>query len=122
MTGSKRPLAGRFILIIEDEPFIALEVQAAFVAVGARTASATGIRKAIQMIGNGDLSAAVVDISLGSDDCSAVCKRLSEGAIPFVFYTGHVRAGVLMKWPEAPVLTKLADKGRVVEVVAGVLR
>jgi hypothetical protein len=32
-----------------------------------------------------------------------------------------VRADILLKWPNAPVLTKLADKERVVEVVAGVL-
>jgi hypothetical protein len=28
----------------------------------------------------------------------------------------------MLKWPNAPVLTKLADKERIVEVVAGVLR
>jgi hypothetical protein len=27
----------------------------------------------------------------------------------------------LRKWPDAPILTKLADKQRIVEVVAGVL-
>jgi hypothetical protein len=32
------------------------------------------------------------------------------------------RSAILLKWPSAPVLTKLADKERVVQVVAGVLR
>jgi hypothetical protein len=39
-----------------------------------------------------------------------------------VFYTGDARAEILQKWPDAPILTKLADKQRIVEVVAGVLR
>ena len=32
------------------------------------------------------------------------------------------RSAILLKWPSAPVLTKLADKERIVQVVAGVLR
>jgi hypothetical protein len=51
-----------------------------------------------------------------------VCERLSRNGIPFVFYTGDARSGILLKWPSAPVLTKLADKERIVQVVAGVLR
>jgi CheY-like chemotaxis protein len=118
-----RALAGRSILIVEDEPLIALEVHAAFSAAGASIMSAADSREALRMISLPDLSAAVVDINLGrGDDCSAVCKRLSDRSIPFVFYTGDVRADILLKWPNAPVLTKLADKERVVEVVAGVLR
>jgi CheY-like chemotaxis protein len=116
-------LAGRSILIVEDEPLIALEVHAAFRAAGASIISAADSKEALRMIGLPDLSAAVVDINLGDgDDCSAVCKRLSERGIPFVFYTGEARADILRKWPDAPVLTKLADKQRIVEVVAGVLR
>jgi CheY-like chemotaxis protein len=102
---------------------IALGVHAAFRAAGASIISAADSREALRMIGLPDLSAAVVDINLGGgDDCSAVCKRLSDRRIPFVFYTGDARADILLKWPDAPVLTKLADKERVVGVVAGVLR
>jgi len=74
------------------------------------------------MISLPGLSAAVVDMNLGENDCSDVCKRLSDSGIPFVFYTGDARADILQKWPDAPILTKLADKQRMVEVVAGVLR
>ena len=116
-------LAGRSILIVEDEPLIALEVHAAFRAAGASIISAADSKEALRMIGLPDLSAAVVDINLGDgDDCSAVCKRLSERGIPFVFHTGDARADILRKWPDAPILTKLVDKQRIVEVVAGVLR
>jgi CheY-like chemotaxis protein len=116
-----RALAGRWILIVEDEALIALEVRAAFSAAGASIISAADSREALRTIGLPALSAAVVDINLGGgDDCSAVCKRLSDMRIPFVFYTGDARADILLKWPDAPVLTKLADKERVVAVVAGV--
>jgi CheY-like chemotaxis protein len=119
---TNRALAGRRILIVEDEPLIALEVHSAFNAAGASIMSAADSREALRMISLPDLSAAVVDINLGrGDDCSAVCKRLSDRRIPFVFYTGEARADIMLKWPHAPVLTKLADKERVVKVVAGML-
>ena len=117
-----RDLAGRSVLIVEDEPLIALEVHAAFNAAGASIISAADTQEALRMINAPSLSAAVVDINLGRGDCSAVCERLSRNGIPFVFYTGDARADILLKWPGAPILTKLADKERIVEVVAGALR
>jgi CheY-like chemotaxis protein len=123
MNRPNRTLAGRTILIVEDEPLIALEVQSAFSAAGANIMSAADSSEALRMLSSSDPSAAVVDINLGrGDDCSAVCKRLSDRRIPFVFFTGDARADILLKWPDAPLLTKLADKQRVVEVVAGALR
>ena len=122
MNLTSRPLAGHSILIVEDEPLIALEVHAAFRATGASIVSAANTREALRTISLPDLSAAVVDINLGGGDCSLVCKRLSERGIPFVFYTGDARADILRQWPAAPVLTKLADKERVVRTVAGILR
>ena len=115
-------LAGRSILIVEDEPLIALEVHAAFNAAGASIVCAANRKEALRIISLPGLSAAVVDMNLGEHDCSDVCKRLSDSGIPFVFYTGDARADILQKWPDAPILTKLADKQRIVEVVAGVLR
>ena len=115
-------LAGRSILIVEDEPLIALDIHAAFSAAGANIVSASDNREALRLIGSPDLSAAVVDIALGAEDCCRVCKRLADSGVPFVFYTGEARTEVLRQWPKAPVLTKLANARRVVEVVAGVLR
>lgn len=123
MSRPDTPLCGRAILIVEDEPLITLEVHAAFSAAGASIVSASDGAEALRMIDSPDLSAAVVDINLSNGtDCSAVCKRLSDLGIPFVFYTGDARPDILQMWPKAPVLTKLADKQRVVETVAGVLR
>jgi hypothetical protein len=51
-----------------------------------------------------------------------VCERLAEAGIPFVFYTGDARPGILRKWSAAPILTKLVDKKRIVEVIAGIVR
>jgi DNA-binding response OmpR family regulator len=117
-----RVLAGRSILIVEDECLIASELHAAFSAAGANVASASDVQAALRMINVPGLSAALVDINLGHADCSAVCESLTREGVPFVFFTGEARPDILLKWPDAPVLTKLADRRRVVEVVAGVIR
>jgi DNA-binding response OmpR family regulator len=77
MNRPNRTLAGRTILIVEDEPLIALEVQSAFSAAGASIMSAADSSEALRMLSSHDPSAAVVDINLGrGEDCSTVCKRL----------------------------------------------
>jgi CheY-like chemotaxis protein len=43
-------LAGRSVLIVEDEPLIALEVHAAFNAAGARIISAADTQEALRMV------------------------------------------------------------------------
>lgn len=78
-----RPLSGRSILIVEDEPLIALEIHAAFNAAGASITSAADTQEALRMIDVPGLSAAVVDINLGRADCSVVCERLSRNGTPF---------------------------------------
>jgi DNA-binding response OmpR family regulator len=74
MSANRRVLYGRTILIVEDEPLIALEVHAAFRAAGASIEAAAHSSEALEMINSSDLSAAVVVIVLGrGEDCSAVC-------------------------------------------------
>jgi CheY-like chemotaxis protein len=119
MSSSGGSLSGRSILIVEDEPLVALDVRAAFSAAGASVLSAASCSEALRLVNTPGLSAAIVDINLGhGEDCSAVCERLSERGIPFVFFTGEVRPHILLKWPNAPVLTKLAERARIIEAVA----
>ena len=75
------PLSGQSILVLEDEPVLALELNFTLRDAGATVYvardSETAIR-ALEMLGT---SAAVLDINLGRKDCSAVCERLSDSGI-----------------------------------------
>jgi DNA-binding response OmpR family regulator len=81
-------LAGRLILICEDEPLIALAIANAFTAVGARVVTARSQRDALVAAEDGTLSAAILDHALGDGDSSQLCARLKERGIPFVLYSG----------------------------------
>jgi CheY-like chemotaxis protein len=114
------PLSGQSILVVEDEPLLALELNFTLRDAGATVFVATDGETAIRAIEMLGTSAAVLDINLGQKDCSAVCERLSDIGIPFVFFTGEARPDIMLRWPNTPMLTKLASKQRIIGVLAGV--
>jgi CheY-like chemotaxis protein len=113
------PLAGQSVLVLEDEVVLALELYSTFRDAGASVYVATNADTALRVIEAFGTSAAVLDINLGRKDCSAVCERLADNGIPFVFFTGEARPDIMLRWPNIPVLTKLASKQRIIGVLAG---
>ena len=77
-------LQGRSILIVEDEPLIAMEIVRAFESAGARVLKTSTLREALVVVEDDDLSAAVLDHGLSDGDSSKLCERLKELGIPFV--------------------------------------
>ena len=114
-------LVGVSLLIVEDEPLIALDLHAALSAAGAGIIAATDIAEALRLIRRNDVSAAVLDVSLGERDCTAVCQALLHHSVPFLFHTGHADAATLRAWPEVPVLIKPVSHRDIVAAVAGLV-
>ena len=83
------PLVGRSVLIVEDEPLIALDIRRAFEAAGARVVVMRSLQSALAAVEAPDLSAAILDHALGKDDSSQLCERLEERDIPFVIHSGY---------------------------------
>lgn len=113
--GSTCPLAGRSILVVEDEPLVTLEVAEALSASGAKVVSAVRAAKAIELLESADVAAAVVDIKLDTDDCSTVCQRLAVRGIPFLFYSGYSKGPD--GWPDIPIIRKPARPEQIVDAV-----
>jgi CheY-like chemotaxis protein len=112
------PLRGRSVLIVEDEPLIALEVHDALRSAGASVLAATNTKEAMDLIGYAQICAAIVDVDLGGDDCSNVCAALTKRAIPFMFYTGYSSDHQLQQWRRASTLSKPALSTTIIETVA----
>jgi len=104
----RNPLVGRLILVVEDEPLVALDVIRGLEAAGARVISARTLADALTKAEDPDLSAAVLDHGLGEGDTSEVCEKLEERNIPFVLYSGYSKikgacaAGVQVDKPAHP--------------------
>ena len=99
---------GRWILIVEDEPLVALDILNSLTNAGASVLSAATLQEGLRLAEHPQLSAAILDLALGEHDCVPLCMRLSDRRIPFVIYTGYpevpaaCRAGVIVSKPAAP--------------------
>jgi CheY-like chemotaxis protein len=98
-------IAGRAILLVEDEPLIALDVTDSLQRAGGTVLAARTLQDGLSLAEHSQLAVAiVVDLSLGSDDATASCERLAEREIPFMFYSGLTRE--FPEWPQAPFVSK----------------
>jgi CheY-like chemotaxis protein len=115
----RRCLNGRVVLVVEDEPLVALDIIELLNEFGATVLTARTVQDALALIASAEVSSAVIDINLAGEDCSPICQHLSERGIPFVFHTGYSDAPILSKWSSAPVIGKPANGARIVEVLTG---
>jgi DNA-binding response OmpR family regulator len=100
-------LIGRSILVLDDEPLIALDVAGLFEAAGATVRTTNRLADALALVEQDAWSAAVLDYRLGTDDVHRLCQRLAEHGIPFMFYTGV--ADLPATYPGAVVVQKPAS-------------
>jgi DNA-binding response OmpR family regulator len=116
-------LKGQSILVVEHEPSIARELEEEFTQAGAKVFAAGQLRDALYLAEYPALSAAVVNVQMGGggESTAAVCRRLEDLGIPFMFYTKFDSTEAHSAWPSAPVVTKPAKSARVAETVAGLL-
>ena len=107
---------GRSVLIVEDEPLIALDLHDTLHKAGASIIAATTIKEALELIARAQICAAIVDVKVGGQDCSSVCDALAKRSIPFMFYTGYY-APSLSQWPAAPAVGKPAAGSILVDAI-----
>ena len=67
------------------------------------------------------LAAAVVNLRLGGENTTAVCRRLSHLGVPFMIHTRFDPTEACEKWPSAPVLSKPANSSELLRTVAALL-
>jgi CheY-like chemotaxis protein len=116
----KQKLAGHLILIVEPDPFVAVDLQDTFADEGAQVVTAFRLERALQLAERPALSAAVIDSAFSTEDRGALCRRLTERKVPFVFHSEQM-IRELGEWPDVPLLTNPGDGYEVVEVVARLL-
>jgi CheY-like chemotaxis protein len=98
-------LAGKRILLVEDEFLIALTVEDALVDLGAVVVGPTSnIQDAILLAERETIDAAILDVNINGQSSDAVAEILTNRDIPFVFATGYGAAG--LERFKVPVLDK----------------
>jgi DNA-binding response OmpR family regulator len=112
-------LAGRCILIVEDEPLVALHIIDAVKKAGAVARVTHNLREAEVLIEADDLSAAILDYRVGDGDTSLLAQRLKERGVPFLIYSGYTEFSGACK--DAPRLPKPSSDAVLVATLRGLL-
>ena len=101
-------MAMKTFLVLEDEPFISMDLKFAFEDAGHFAVSAIDNEEALACIDEHDISGAILDVNLGGGrTCEPTALRLKEQSIPFVLHTGDLdRAGEHLRGLDAPVIAK----------------
>lgn len=95
------------ILIVEDEPFIALTLEDMLDELGfALAGTVSAVPEALELIGRTVPDCALLDVNLGSEKIDPVADLLASRGCPFIFTTGYGRSGIPQDHVGRPVLQK----------------
>lgn len=102
-------IAGRCVLVVEDDYFLAVEMDQALKAVGATVLGPVpSVQAALDVMDEKTPDAAVLDVNLDGETSFAVADTLAADGVPFIFVTGYDHAAiptchVTVRWLAKPV-------------------
>ncbi len=99
--------ASRSILIVEDEPLIAMMLEDFLDSMGHRVAGmAESVPDALALVEQGGFDVAIIDVHLKGEHVWPVADRLAERGIPYILATGGHISPPPAQHADAPVLSK----------------
>jgi CheY-like chemotaxis protein len=117
MDRQNEPKALRRILIVEDEPFIAMGLEQLLPRLGYEVAFvASHLRDALAKAETANFDLAILDVNLGGELSYRVADVLLARGIPFVFCTAYADVA-FGRYAHAPVLQKPVDKKAVARAI-----
>lgn len=96
------------VLIVEDEGFIALDMEATLTDAGCKVVGiAASVNGALTILNNVGCDGVVLDANLGGEDPTAIAEVLRSRQIPFLVVSGYERLeGDLGVFADTPFLAK----------------
>jgi PAS domain S-box-containing protein len=104
---SRRTLQGKRILVIEDEPLVAMDVESSLTAAGCKVVGpAATLERAKLLIEESDCDAVLLDVNLAGQPVDELATLLTRNNCPFAFVTGYGREALPPGFRGAVVLGK----------------
>ena len=113
-------LAGKTVLLIEDEYLLADEIRTALLNEGASVVGPFGeVAPGLAVVEAGDaLTGAVLDINLRSEAVYPIADALRRRGLPFVFTTGYDKAVIPEQYQDVPRCEKPIDITALIHALA----
>jgi PAS domain S-box-containing protein len=103
----RRTLKGKRILVIEDEPLVAMDVESTLTAAGCKVVGpAATLERAKLLIEESDCDAVLLDVNLAGQPVDELATLLTRKNRPFAFVTGYGREALPPGFRGAVVLGK----------------
>ena len=110
------------ILIVEDEPFLALALEETLIDAGFAIAGVTGrIDKALAVIDSGGCDSAILDANLAGISATPVAAALTARGLPFIVMSGYSANQQPEALRAAPLVQKPCRPERIIETLKNVL-
>jgi len=115
-------LGGARLLVVEDEPLVALEIEAELADAGAVVVGPVGtLEAAARLIEAEPLDAALLDANLAGKPVDALAALLAARGVPFAFASGYGPSGLPEGFRDRPLLGKPFGAEALVALVRGLL-
>jgi PAS domain S-box-containing protein len=116
--GDKQSLNGKRVVIVEDEPLVAMDLESSLTAAGCEVVGTAGtLREARALCADAQCDAALVDVNLAGQPVDELATTLTKRNIPFAFVTGYGREALPQGFRDAVVLTKPFEQTGLVATV-----
>ncbi len=112
MLDDSKELEGRRVLVVEDEPMVAIDYCDRLAAAGAEIVGPfTSVAQALASLEQGRVDVAVLDYALADRNSEGLQSALDARNIPFVIITGYPRVlGAARRAPERAVEARFARR------------
>jgi DNA-binding response OmpR family regulator len=111
------------LLVVDDEPMIAMDVSDVLVEAGYATPDlASTLEKALARIAAERYDAVVLDANLAGTSAEPVAEALRNKGIPFVVLSGYSSGQLAGRYPDVPLLSKPFVATELIKVVKSLSR
>lgn len=122
MAATKAALAGKHVLLVEDEFLVAIDIEAELQDHGARVTCAGTLAIAEACAKSERFDAAILDVNLHGKVSYPVADYLRREHVPFVFHTGQGEKRTLAeRYPGVEVCNKPCDGTALVTILGRVI-
>jgi CheY-like chemotaxis protein len=111
-------LAGKRLLIVEDEPLVALDLAAKLTDEGIEVAGpVSSAEEALRIIEATSLDGALLDANLHGHPVDSIAEALAQRGVPLVFVTGYGRQSLPRAFASAALLPKPFSNDQLIEAL-----
>jgi CheY-like chemotaxis protein len=109
-------LSGHRIMVVEDQFYLARDVQRALAEAGAAIAGPyPGLDDAVEALMARAPDCAILDVNLGEGASFELADRLCSEGVPFLFFTGYDAEVIPPRFADVPRLQKPVDQTRLID-------